>query len=112
MNPESRSLLPGIAFGDFEKRFQEPKAEEGFQDVVRVDFQFQGKSGEGDGGGSESDEEEEEEKRRLWSQFYVWEYVFSFTFCFALFGLVIVRYVMAGVEVSWARIFFSQGNAR
>jgi hypothetical protein len=47
MNPESRSQLPGIAFGDFAKRFREPTLEEGlpgkrFQDVIRVDFAFEG----------------------------------------------------------------------
>lgn len=67
MNPESRTLLPGIAFADFQKRFQEPKAEEGFQDIVRVDFQFLGKTNNTDDGG----ESDEEEKRRIWSQFYV-----------------------------------------
>ncbi|KAK2763909.1 hypothetical protein FQN54_009528 [Arachnomyces sp. PD_36] len=67
MNPESRTPLPGIAFADFGKRFQEPKVEEGFQDVVRVDFRFQGSSGNGDDGESGG----EEEKKRMWSQFYV-----------------------------------------
>ncbi|KAL4990536.1 polynucleotide kinase 3 phosphatase-domain-containing protein [Aspergillus falconensis] len=42
LNPESRTLLPGIAFGDFAKRFEEPTLAEGFQDIVRVDFRFRG----------------------------------------------------------------------
>jgi hypothetical protein len=79
MNPESRTLLPGIAFADFGKRFREPKIEEGFQDIVRVDFQFQllskGKGkGDGSGGGDgdgDNESDSEEEKRRMWSQFYI-----------------------------------------
>ncbi|KKK12749.1 polynucleotide kinase- 3'-phosphatase, partial [Aspergillus ochraceoroseus] len=42
LNPESRTLLPGIAFGDFLRRFKEPTMSEGFQEIVRVDFQFRG----------------------------------------------------------------------
>ncbi len=42
MNPESRQLLPKLAFNGFASRFKEPKAKEGFQDVVEVDFAFRG----------------------------------------------------------------------
>ncbi|OAT06353.1 polynucleotide kinase [Blastomyces gilchristii SLH14081] len=42
LNPESRSSLPGIAFGDFQRRFQEPTLSEGFQDITHVEFKFQG----------------------------------------------------------------------
>ncbi|KAE8144904.1 polynucleotide kinase 3'-phosphatase [Aspergillus avenaceus] len=42
MNPESRVSLPGIAFGDFARRFKEPSMSEGFSDIVRVDFRFRG----------------------------------------------------------------------
>ncbi|PGH27531.1 polynucleotide kinase 3'-phosphatase [Polytolypa hystricis UAMH7299] len=42
LNPESRALLPGIAFGDFSRRFREPELSEGFRDITRVDFRFQG----------------------------------------------------------------------
>lgn len=38
-NPESRTLLPKLAFTSFASRFQEPKVEEGLQDVVRVPFE-------------------------------------------------------------------------
>ncbi|GFG02790.1 conserved hypothetical protein [Aspergillus lentulus] len=55
LNPESRAPLPGIAFGDFLKRFKEPTLEEGFSDIVRVDFRFQGG----------------EEARRIWGQYWV-----------------------------------------
>ncbi|KAF4243315.1 hypothetical protein CNMCM8980_009614 [Aspergillus fumigatiaffinis] len=55
LNPESRAPLPGIAFGDFLKRFKEPTLEEGFSDIVRVDFRFQG----------------DEEARRIWGQYWV-----------------------------------------
>ncbi|KLJ12772.1 hypothetical protein EMPG_12222 [Blastomyces silverae] len=44
LNPESRSSLPGIAFGDFQRRFQEPTLSEGFQDITHVEFKFQGTS--------------------------------------------------------------------
>ncbi|GFF35468.1 bifunctional polynucleotide phosphatase/kinase [Aspergillus udagawae] len=55
LNPESRAPLPGIAFGDFLKRFKEPTMDEGFSDIVRVDFQFQG----------------DEEARRIWGQYWI-----------------------------------------
>ncbi|RHZ62646.1 putative DNA 3'-phosphatase Tpp1 [Aspergillus thermomutatus] len=55
LNPESRTSLPGIAFGDFLKRFREPTMEEGFSDIVRVDFRFRGN----------------EEARRIWGQYWV-----------------------------------------
>jgi len=54
-NPESRTSLPGIAFGDFGRRFQEPTLDEGFEDIIPVKFQFQGT----------------EEARKLWAQFWV-----------------------------------------
>ncbi|PYH99159.1 polynucleotide kinase 3'-phosphatase [Aspergillus ellipticus CBS 707.79] len=55
LNPESRSLLPGIAFGDFLRRFKEPAMDEGFQDIIRVEFRFRG----------------DQEAKRLWGQFWV-----------------------------------------
>ncbi|KAK9577867.1 DNA kinase/phosphatase Pnk1 [Aspergillus fumigatus] len=55
LNPESRARLPGIAFGDFLKRFKEPTMEEGFSDIVRVDFRFQG----------------DDEAKRIWTQYWV-----------------------------------------
>ena len=42
MNPESRTSLPKLAFNGFASRFKEPKAKEGFQDVVEIDFKFRG----------------------------------------------------------------------
>ncbi|KAJ4511414.1 DNA kinase/phosphatase Pnk1 [Exophiala dermatitidis] len=39
MNPEKRTQLPGIAFASFIKRFQEPRLDEGFQDIYKVDFE-------------------------------------------------------------------------
>ncbi|KAJ5585232.1 Polynucleotide kinase 3 phosphatase [Penicillium hispanicum] len=55
MNPESRSSLPGIAFGDFARRFRAPTLDEGFEDIVPVKFRFQG----------------DEEARKLWGQYWV-----------------------------------------
>ncbi|QKX56269.1 uncharacterized protein TRUGW13939_03370 [Talaromyces rugulosus] len=55
LNPESRTSLPGIAFGDFARRFQEPQLSEGFEDITKVDFTFQG----GD------------EAKNVWSRFWV-----------------------------------------
>ncbi|KAL4975739.1 polynucleotide kinase 3 phosphatase-domain-containing protein [Aspergillus desertorum] len=55
LNPESRTLLPGIAFGDFARRFEEPTLAEGFQDILRVDFRFRG----------------DENARGLWKQYWV-----------------------------------------
>ena len=55
MNPESRTKLPGIAFGDFARRFQPPTLEEGFEDITHVDFEFEGT----------------EAQKALWGQFWV-----------------------------------------
>lgn len=44
-NPEKRSILPHSAFTGFASRFKEPKLTEGFQDVIRVEFQVQVCSG-------------------------------------------------------------------
>ena len=42
LNPESRTLLPRMAFSIFAKRFVKPEQQEGFQDITRVDFAFNG----------------------------------------------------------------------
>ncbi|OTA86386.1 hypothetical protein M434DRAFT_399935 [Hypoxylon sp. CO27-5] len=42
MNPEARAALPALAFNGFFSRFKEPKVKEGFQDVVEIEFKFQG----------------------------------------------------------------------
>jgi len=55
MNPEKRSLLPGIAFKSFQQRLQEPTLKEGFQDIYKVDFEFKGT----------------EEQKKLWSRYWV-----------------------------------------
>jgi bifunctional polynucleotide phosphatase/kinase len=31
-----------MAFSDFARRFREPQLSEGFEDIVRVDFRFEG----------------------------------------------------------------------
>ena len=38
-NPEKRSILPHSAFAGFASRFKEPKLTEGFQDIIKVEFQ-------------------------------------------------------------------------
>ena len=38
MNPESRAMLPTVAFTGFAARFTAPQADEGFQDVMTIDF--------------------------------------------------------------------------
>ncbi|EKV08360.1 DNA 3'-phosphatase Tpp1, putative [Penicillium digitatum PHI26] len=55
LNPESRTSLPGIAFGDFGRRFRAPTLEEGFDDIIPVEFQFHGS----------------EEAKGLWGQYWV-----------------------------------------
>ncbi|KAL8811508.1 MAG: hypothetical protein Q9200_001731 [Gallowayella weberi] len=40
-NPEKRKILPHSAFSSFASRFKQPKVDEGFQDVVEVEFQVE-----------------------------------------------------------------------
>ncbi|KAK3306210.1 polynucleotide kinase 3 phosphatase-domain-containing protein [Chaetomium strumarium] len=42
LNPEGRQGLPKLAFSGFASRFKEPKVEEGFQDVIPIQFKFRG----------------------------------------------------------------------
>lgn len=42
MNPESRTGLPKLAFNSFASKFVAPKVDEGFQEVIEVDFKFRG----------------------------------------------------------------------
>ncbi|KAF2759782.1 PNK3P-domain-containing protein [Pseudovirgaria hyperparasitica] len=42
MNPEKRTSLPKSAFYSFTKRYREPTLKEGFQDITKVDFNFEG----------------------------------------------------------------------
>lgn len=44
-NPEKRSILPHSAFTGFSSRFQEPNVKEGFEDVIKVEFQVRDCSG-------------------------------------------------------------------
>lgn len=39
MNPECRTILPKMAFTGFASRYREPTADEGFQDITKVNFQ-------------------------------------------------------------------------
>ncbi|KAJ2893772.1 hypothetical protein MKZ38_008239 [Zalerion maritima] len=42
LNPESREILPKLAFNGFASRFKEPKLVEGFKEIVEIDFSFNG----------------------------------------------------------------------
>ncbi|KAF2100576.1 PNK3P-domain-containing protein [Rhizodiscina lignyota] len=53
-NPENRAMLPRMAFNSFTSRFRDPSLEEGFQDITKVDFKFEGS------------EEQKEVWRRFW----------------------------------------------
>lgn len=55
MNPEKRIMLPKVAFTGFLSRYREPKPEEGFQDITKVDFRFEG----------------DEEQRTVWTRYWV-----------------------------------------
>jgi bifunctional polynucleotide phosphatase/kinase len=55
MNPESRAVLPKLAFNGFKSRFKEPKASEGFQDITEVEFRFRGT----------------EEERGIWARYWI-----------------------------------------
>lgn len=54
-NPEARKSLPGIAFGDYGRRYQAPTLEEGFEDIIPIEFEFTGT----------------EEEKKLWGQYWV-----------------------------------------
>ncbi|KAL2355708.1 polynucleotide kinase 3 phosphatase-domain-containing protein [Cryomyces antarcticus] len=55
MNPEKRTLLPKIAFAGFLSRYREPSLQEGFQDITKVDFKFEGS----------------EEQQKVWRKFWI-----------------------------------------
>lgn len=55
MNPESRVMLPQMAFASFAKRFKQPVVEEGFEDITVVKFRFKGTA----------------EERAIWSRYWV-----------------------------------------
>lgn len=38
-NPEMRIILPHSAFAGFASRFKEPQMQEGFQDIVHIEFE-------------------------------------------------------------------------
>lgn len=42
MNPESRAMLPKVAFTGFASRYREPSLKEGFEDITKVDFEVRG----------------------------------------------------------------------
>jgi bifunctional polynucleotide phosphatase/kinase len=48
-------MLPKMAFTGFASRYREPKLEEGFEDMTRIDFVFQGT----------------DEEKALWSKYWI-----------------------------------------
>ncbi|QVM08813.1 hypothetical protein D8B26_003488 [Coccidioides posadasii str. Silveira] len=42
LNPEKRTFLPDVAFRSFASRFEKPQLSEGFEDIIHIDFQFEG----------------------------------------------------------------------
>jgi len=55
LNPENRQSLPKLAFNSFVSRFKEPTIAEGFQEVIPIEFRFQGT----------------EEEYKVWSRYWV-----------------------------------------
>lgn len=43
MNPESRKMLPKLAFTGYTSRYEAPSIEEGFEDVTTVEFEVCGR---------------------------------------------------------------------
>ncbi|KAF2742545.1 DNA kinase/phosphatase Pnk1 [Sporormia fimetaria CBS 119925] len=54
-NPEQRTMLPRMAFTGFASRYKEPNVSEGFQDITRVDFEFEGM----------------EDMKKIWSMYWI-----------------------------------------
>ncbi|KAF1839134.1 PNK3P-domain-containing protein [Decorospora gaudefroyi] len=54
-NRENRAILPHIAFTGFASRYREPKISEGYADIIKVNFQFEGS----------------EEQKKLWSKYWI-----------------------------------------
>ena len=54
-NPESRTMLPGIAFRSFTQRYTKPQVEEGLRDITEVNFHFKGTPAQ----------------REIWSKYWV-----------------------------------------
>ncbi|KAI4919552.1 hypothetical protein J4E90_001689 [Alternaria incomplexa] len=54
-NRESRTILPHVAFSGFASRYREPKLSEGFADIIKNDFEFEGS----------------EEQKLLWSRYWL-----------------------------------------
>ncbi|OAK95989.1 PNK3P-domain-containing protein [Phaeosphaeriaceae sp. SRC1lsM3a] len=55
MNPEDRTILPRLAFTGFASRYREPKLSEGFTEIIKTDFEFEGS----------------EEQLKLWTRYWV-----------------------------------------
>ncbi|MCJ1374282.1 hypothetical protein MMC20_005514 [Loxospora ochrophaea] len=55
LNPEKRSILPHSAFSSYAARFRQPELKEGFHDITRIEFEFQG----------------DDRERALWSRFWI-----------------------------------------
>ncbi|KAI9714453.1 MAG: hypothetical protein M1820_000414 [Bogoriella megaspora] len=55
MNPENRQILPKMAFSSFVSRYREPTLKEGFEDIVRAEFTFEGT----------------DEQKKVWLQYWL-----------------------------------------
>jgi bifunctional polynucleotide phosphatase/kinase len=54
-NPESRAMLVKSAFNGYQKDFERPELEEGFEDITQVDFSFAGTN----------------EERAVWTKYWI-----------------------------------------
>ncbi|KAF2840849.1 putative DNA 3'-phosphatase Tpp1 [Patellaria atrata CBS 101060] len=55
LNPEGRTMLPKLAFTGFASRYREPDLKEGFQDITKIDFKFEGT----------------EEQKAIWAKYWI-----------------------------------------
>ncbi|KAL8930154.1 MAG: hypothetical protein Q9208_000771 [Pyrenodesmia sp. 3 TL-2023] len=72
-NPEKRAILPHSAFSSFASRFKQPKVDEGFQDVVPLQFQVDQSPRKGFKLHADVfvQFQGDVEQRKLWSQFWI-----------------------------------------
>ncbi|ORY12270.1 polynucleotide kinase 3 phosphatase-domain-containing protein [Clohesyomyces aquaticus] len=54
-NPEKRTILPKLAFTGFASRYRKPSLDEGFREIIEMDFKFEGS----------------EEQKKMWGRYWV-----------------------------------------